>query len=750
MNIRYLKILLITFSVLSGAALSIVFACFDDGSNWFGYSDFTPETFADNSYKPLFYSPNQMFYDIRYDNDHKTRFSEEIVKDWSDFLKNKMQEADIRYFLLNDSSRAEIDGLYRSELKNINNSKSNSWHAIINFNDNDVREFIEFLYLAKQVEMSSVNSFNYWDYENAVKQTKVDPALISQIERKFQTASNRFLKDRYWFQTLKAYFYSDLRTGALAFFEKTKNDVSKNTLYYRALSYIAGIEYKAKNYARSNFLNSVVFDQCPALRTPAVYDFHPQNETDWNESLKLAQTNEEKAALWALLGYYRDEIRAIEEIFKLNPKNPHLDYLLTRLVNKEELNVNGINAESVVKYRSELKERLDRDALNIVNKIALSEQTSKPYFWNMANGYLQTLNGDYSLARMFFDKSEKQMPQNEAMKAQLRLLRFVNTLSEISILDTNAENKILADLNWIYFELNKSAPKTFRYEKAYSWSREYISSLYASQNNLVFAELFNSQKGFYHDNSKLEAMKSFMEKTGKTLFEETSQKIYSVSLSDIYAYQAVMMTFQNKIDDAMVYIAKADGIKDSLLPANPFNGYIKDCHDCEHAVFQKTKYSIYRFLEIIQIMQNKVKTGEDLYNNYLLLGNSFYSITHYGNARFFYEGKIISSGSTPWMLEEYYKKMLTDMSIARSYYQKAYDASTTKEQKAKCAYMLAKCERNEYYNNTIFTQSEWDHSTAADFLAWNGFKLLKTQYSDTKYYQDVIRDCDYFSKYIGN
>jgi hypothetical protein len=90
------------------------------------------------------------------------------------------------------------------------------------------------------------------------------------------------------------------------------------------------------------------------------------------------------------------------------------------------------------------------------------------------------------------------------------------------------------------------------------------------------------------------------------------------------------------------------------------------------------------------------------------------------------------------------------MSVARSYYQKAYDAATTKEQKAKCAYMLAKCERNEYYNNTIFAKPYWDRSTAPDFLAWDGFKLLKTQYFDTRYYQDVIRECGYFSKYVGN
>jgi hypothetical protein len=381
----------------------------------------------------------------------------------------------------------------------------------------------------------------------------------------------------------------------------------------------------------------------------------------------------------------------------------------------------------------------------------LSEKTAKPYLWNLAAGYLQTLNGNYKQARTFFDKSEKQIGGDVNFKHQLRLLRFVNNLSEITVMNSNAEAAVLADLNWLYIEMRNSAPEGFRFEKAFSWSRQYISALYAAQNNSVFAELFNPADGFYHDLSKLEAMKTFLAKNQKTAFEQLSANIYPIGLSSIYAYQSVTATFENRIDDAVTYMAKAEGIKDELLPGNPFNGNIQDCHDCDHAAVQKTKYSKFRLVEIIQIMQNKVKKGEELYNNYLLLGNAFYNISHFGNARRFYEGNIIGeSMSTPWMIGNFYMKMLTDMSIAKSYYQNAYDVATTNEQKAKCAYMMAKCERNEYYNAEFYTKSEWDYSVNADFKEWSGFKILKTLYSDTKYYKDVIRECDYFAKYTEN
>jgi hypothetical protein len=69
--------------------------------------------------------------------------------------------------------------------------------------------------------------------------------------------------------------------------------------------------------------------------------------------------------------------------------------------------------------------------------------------------------------------------------------------------------------------------------------------------------------------------------------------------------------------------------------------------------------------------------------------------------------------------------------------------------------MLAKCERNEYYNQQYDPKKDsWENETAVEyskvnFLAWNGFKNLKNNYSKTKYYQDVIAECGYFKTYVS-
>jgi hypothetical protein len=732
MKTKALKKLLITFSIVLSASYVIVFACAGGDWDWFGNSSFTPETFVDADYNPLLYSPYEMFYGIGYDGDHITKFSEEITKDWTTFMENKIKPDQLTYFLLSDSSKVDIDGLYQFFTNKTKNASSNKWTGKMNLNDQKIKDFIQFLYVARKVEECSTINYDPWDYDNKTEAPKVDDKLISDIQNKYETVSNPFLKNRYWFQTIKANFYGTKNTEAITFFEKTKNDVPKNTLYYRAVAYVAGIYKQNNDYAQANYNYSIVFDKCPDMLVTATYNFHPQEENDWNAALSLAKTNDEKAALWAILGYYADAGRSISEIYKLNPQSPHLDYLLTRLINIMEENIQIAPNESPTKYKTRIKEKLNKKDLETVTSIAQSGKIKNIFLWNTGAAYLQTLNGNYAEAKNLFAKAEKQMSSTEMAKGQLRLLRLINTLSEINDLNASAENNILPELNWLY----KQKTEGLRSDAAIDWSKKYISALYASRNNVILAEMFNPNKDFYKDNEKLEVMRSFLSKPDRTAFEKFAESLYSITLSDIYDYQAVMFAYENKMELAFENMGKANKIKDEEFPGNPFNGNIKDCNECDHKTPQKTKFSKLRFIEVVKIMQSKVEKGEDLYNNYLLLGNAFYNISYFGNGRFFYQIVIIGEYDT------YYDKMISSMSNAKMYYKKALEAAANDEQRAKCNYLLSKCERNEFYNSN--TQGN------ADFLAWDGFVKLKTKYANTKYYKDVIRDCGYFSTFISN
>ncbi|MBF4493720.1 hypothetical protein IR010_14315 [Flavobacterium sp. MR2016-29] len=776
------KLFLVSSTVLL-FAYGIIYACADGDWDYFlDNSNFTPETFTDKSYTPLFLS-GSIFYGIGFDTEHNSRFNKNIQSDWEVYLKGKADTATVNYFLIGDESpkyysdkdktienKSEIEQLHVYFKTKKDNKTSLKWGKKISLKDAKIKSFIEFLYLAQKIETVSIGD-DYWSYDPVVAKTFNDLKMIQSIENVYNTTADSFLKNRYWFLTMKAYFYSNNKQKAIQFFNETENSVPKNTLYYRALSYVAGINYQQKKYATSNYLYAQVFDKCPEMRIVTAYSFHPKNEADWTKSLAMAKNNQEKAALWAIHGYYKDEVQAIEKIYELDAKSEHLNYLLTRLVNRQEQDLNNsfkqsagenqpVKNQTIVENRTENLAKINKKAFDVVSKIATAGNTEKPYLWNIALGYLQTLKGDFAVADANYDKAEKTMPQTELAKYQLRLLRFVNNLSKIDKLTDKNEKTILADLNWLYQELPKNYKGLeFRYQNAAQWSKNYLAILYSAKANPVMAELFNESRdnywndgnSFYDNEKNLLDMKAFLAKPNKTEIEKIAAGIYSLKLKDINNFQAVQSTFKNKIPEAIAFIQQTDSVQYYTFLGNPFNGNIKDCHDCEHAAYQKKKYSQLEFLTTIKSMQDKLAQKEDVYTNSFLLGNAFYNITHFGNGRTFYEINIVGYGSSPYSFRDSMKKMITNCDVPKMYYQKAFEAATSKEQKAKCVYLISKCERNEYYNNKYNNVTNWwsVDDDKINFLAWNGFKTLKKDYSDTKYYQDVIAECGYFNTYIN-
>src|SRR6478609_4306774 len=203
--------------------------------------------------------------------------------------------------------------------------------------------------------------------------------------------------------------------------------------------------------------------------------------------------------------------------------------------------------------------------------------------------------------------------------------------------------------------------------------------------------------------------------------EEIGAAIYEIKLRDINYFQGVKAAFENKIPEAIVFLNQSDNIQKTSFYGNPFLGNIKDCHDCDHKASQKKKYTILDFLTTVQKMQDNVAKKVDVYNNCLLLGNAFYNISHFGNGRFFYEGKITGSGSTPDRFRDPIREIITDCSLAKAYYQKAFSVAKNNEQKAKTQFMIAKCERNDYYNKKYYSLnvSPWEiQSDKTNFIPW--------------------------------
>ena len=743
---QYFKKCVILFSVFITSCIVIIIAC--SGIDFTYYSHFSPEVSdIDSSFEPMFIS-EELFYNYSEFEYYSQRFNTNIIDEWSVYLEDRIPIKEIEYFLLDNNSTKEINELYANVQNSNKSGILNSRFSVI---DSKVKGFIQFLYLAKQIEAISLQQLGVWDIEQGMKRNYASPEIIAELENRYHIESDPFLKNRYWFQVAKAKYYSIDKSSIISFFDKTKETVKKNNLYYRALSYVAGAHYKQRNYTLSNYLYSIVYYNCKEMRSIAAYNFHPQEQSDFDSSLQLASNNNEKIALWTLYGYYADELKAIREISKLDTKNEHIDFLLAHFINNEEKRLNSeAELKNAVEYKNVLKENVNPEAVLLIDSIARQENTSRPFLWYMGAGYFQILAGNYKLADLYLEKSSKLISNKPLAVNQIRLLQLVNNILRIDSITKQHEEKLVSELDWLYNKCPNDSTKSFRYNHTVSWSKNYLSSLYKSQGNHVFSEILSPSTNYYINQNNIDKMIEYFTKKDMSSWDSILTGQYEFTLSDLYDYVSIKNTYiyPENLDKAIYYMELSQHSNDTL-DCDPFLGRIKDICECTEGNIPNIRFTKLDLLRRMKDLQLLIAKGERTYEHYLALGNAFYNITYFGNSREFYFNAIINNYGI--YIDPLYKSWLLNSSIANTYFNNALQVANNNEQKALCVYMMSKCERNTFYTERYyedgFLRDSYNQDT--NYLAWNGFVKLKNEYSHTSFYKQVIKECGYFKSYIS-
>ena len=743
---QYFKKCVILFSVFITSCIVIIIACSDIDFTY--YSHFSPEVSdIDSSFEPMFISED-LFYNYSHFEYYSQRFNTNIIDEWSVYLEDRIPIKEIEYFLLDNNSTKEINELYANVQNSNKSGILNSRFSVI---DSKVKGFIQFLYFAKQIEAISLQQLDEWDIEQGMKKNFASPEIIAELENRYHIESDPFLKNRYWFQVAKAKYYSIDKSSIISFFDKTKETVKKNNLYYRALSYVAGAHYKQRNYTLSNYLYSIVYYNCKEMRSIAAYNFHPQEQSDFDSSLQLASNNNEKIALWTLYGYYADELKAIREISKLDTKNEHIDFLLAHFINNEEKRLNSeAELKNAVEYKNILKENVNPEAVLLIDSIARQENTSRPFLWYMGAGYFQILAGNYKLADLYLEKSSKLISNKPLAVNQIRLLQLVNNILRIDSITKQHEEKLVSELDWLYNKCPNDSTKSFRYNHTVSWSKYYLSSLYKSQGNHVFSEILSPSTNYYINQNNIDKMIEYFTKKDMSSWDSILIGQYEFTLSDLYDYVSIKNTYiyPENLDKAIYYMELSQHSNDTL-DCDPFLGRIKDICECTEGNIPNIRFTKLDLLRRMKDLQLLIAKGERTYEHYLALGNAFYNITYFGNSREFYFNAIINNYGI--YIDPLYKSWLLNSSIANTYFNNALQVANNNEQKALCVYMMSKCERNTFYTERYyedgFLRDSYNQDT--NYLAWNGFVKLKNEYSHTSFYKQVIKECGYFKSYIS-
>ena len=170
--------------------------------------------------------------------------------------------------------------------------------------------------------------------------------------------------------------------------------------------------------------------------------------------------------------------------------------------------------------------------------------------------------------------------------------------------------------------------------------------------------------------------------------------------------------------------------KEDALEADPFASRVRDCVECDREAPGHSKYTRVTFAQALLDLKKKAdEDGAGAAEASFRLATGLYNASAYGNAR-----EVASSVSM---------EPRKDMKLVEKYAKRAMERAGNREKKAAACFLGAKAEQNRYYAST----GENIDPTAVHSPVY--FQRLKDSYSDTQYYQEVIRECGYFRRYLG-
>lgn len=744
---------LVIFSLGTLLVSGVIWAC-----AWYEEEDasvFTPEYFVDKQYSPFFYDGSNTYYgnewnaseESRYNNN--ARYNEQVVAEWDGYLQQGLPKAAL-IDLLFTVSRGGIDSINRKMAGKLVVLPA-GYPDVMTFKGDKklLQSLLNYLLIAKDCETFAVREeWREWEDKPVVK---VNATLEMVIRTALEQAKDDFIKQRLLFQLTRYYYFQDkfatsagtMKTMAVdnskivMLVKKYESALPKNLIYYRTLGYLAGYYYYHGDYALSNYLYSQGYNYSLEMKIPSKWSFHPQEEADWKNTLALARNKEEQITLWHMLGMEYDPARAIKEITALDPAAEKAELLLSRLINIRENGGDSSTAD-----------------LQIIDAVAKGNKTPKPYYWSLGAGYLHYLHSDYKAAAGFYATAQKQMPANNRyLQAQYRLLNILLYIDQAVKLDSRTETRLTEHLTWLAdLRDKKDTVGALRFNYAVTHAAAVLAKRYKQQGDVVKAVCFNNETEFYTNNSNIIALQQLMNKPDKTAYEKVMLRYYPLKVEDLYYHQATLAAYRENLDEAIELMQKAGEKATFELAGNPFNGRLNDCHDCDHEAAQKTKYTALSLLTTMKKTKAEMDAGRDVYRNALLLANAYYNITYFGNARLFYETEIITGSSDAAGLNEAFRPVLTSCTVAEKYYQLALKGAANNEQRARCTFMAAKCERNTFYN-WLDTQPDSARGTYDNPVlppAGKYFRALKANYAQSAYYKEVLKECGYFRSYVNS
>lgn len=635
------------------------------------------------------------------------------------------------------------------------------------------------------------NKRNSWSYNDQEDEEIIDTeALISKANLLLSNEQNEQLIARYYYQIVRILHYSEEWDDAVRFYEtRIENRLVKNEIYYYISDQVAGCYYSTENYDKAAYLFTKIVNHSTDRKKSAFSSFNMCTKRDAEGKPYFEGIEDEKDLL--LIKSLRDfsaNNDKLDQFIALDANDERIELLFMRDLNRLESDIwpqTIGSGDKTLPYYDDNK--------NIVKLLEIAEQQAENKdvkntdFWRMASSYISFINKDIVTAKQKLELVHSFSEQKKALSVAYTIFSWESLTSEnekylIEVLNDypQHENYYSSENELRYFVLDKVA-NTY-YKNGQIAKAFLVHNKLEEVNNINSIKLLNALETLYHKQGKSEYETMLIGKVSD-----------QYSFIDYVNYQkGIYYLYHQNPEQAALCFSKNKSVPEQVIPAFVFSNNTMECFSCMPTTVMSDevyKADVFSFItntfsikelannimELEKLRTDEVKWKAKLAN--YLLANYYYNISNTG----YYRGRLGGNGNygdghyIAYANDTYKTKQTAEAlidntkgynlynvsnsayerhyfglsDVAMNYYQNVLDLSTDKELNARCLFLMAKCELNDYYNNgstNTFRLVE-NKYFPVDLPMYNSLKILKEEYSDTKFQRMIIKECSYYNSY---
>lgn len=589
--------------------------------------------------------------------------------------------------------------------------------------DNAAIEYLRFAY-----KCSVYNSFgDPWEEDEAAS-TQTRKKYLELAAAQAANIQNEALKQRYAFLAIRlAYYESDVNKLQTLYSNYFENKKERNLIDYWALSFMAQT-LNVRN-AETNYYAAQIFVHAPDKRRLAFYELY-NRKVDVEETLALATTAEERAAVWLMYGLVNPakNLEIIKQIYQLTPNSELLDFMLLREVNKLEDWVYTPHYKAFEPTSSSIRNvnmaaRLARDRayaqelLSFVQSV-IKKDVSNPLIWQMAKASLFMIGQDYINASNELKMAAKMAAKNPDVLAQIEGLGLLCELENSPIKGVEVPNKMKTFLlqadDRFEREILFAMARTLEYQGNTTLAALLFSKVNSTQNysdiiywrttkgsfNGLEMDYYGHYLNYLEMQYSAEALQALIDNLKETPKNNPfSQWLYAGKeqhIPHLYDILGTRYIQQNKLEWAL---QSFEQVPDSIWNSYPYNIYLRanafytnlysehQPTEADSVVYTKTSLTR-TLIEYLRKAENPLEKDRDYY--YFLVATAYFNMTQYGNS-WMMRRSYWSIDGVRYALEdddEFFKCLL-----AKTYFAKAASMATHPKFKILCQAMVGRCEQ---------------------------------------------------------